>query len=74
MAKERFSVDSEWEWQEGCRCGSCYEPTGRWKVMDLYDIIPDEFFPSQDEANKHCEELNKTTSELTLCWKEKENV
>lgn len=73
MSKPRFSVEPEYEWQEGCRCGSCYEPTGRWKVCDINDIEEDQYFDTEKEASKKCEELNKATEELTLCFKVSKN-
>jgi len=44
-------------------------PNNRWYVTDCQDIHPDEFFTSEEDAIKRCEELNKTVEELTLCFK-----
>lgn len=64
MLIPRFSVEPEYELQEGCRCGSCYERTGRWKVCDINDIEENQYFDTEKEANKKCEELNKSTEVL----------
>ena len=68
--RPRFQWDIETVLEEGCRCLSCFERTGRWYVMDSMDIYPDEFFTNEEDAIKRCEELNKTVEELTLCFKE----
>jgi len=67
--RPRFQWDIETVLEEGCICLCCYETTGRWYVTDCQDIHPDEFFTSEQDAIKRCEELNKTVEELTLCFK-----
>jgi len=66
--RPRFQWDIETVLEEGCRCLCCFERTGRWYVMDVQDIVPDEYFNSEEEAIKRCEELNRATSDLTLCF------
>lgn len=55
---ERFRVEPEYELDEGCKCLSCWEPTGAWLVQDMKDLVKDEIYPSEEQANKRCKELN----------------
>jgi hypothetical protein len=54
----RYRYDMEYDLEDGCRCGSCWGHTGRWRVYDWLDNDEDEFYSSQADAFKRCEELN----------------
>jgi hypothetical protein len=48
--RERFSVEPDYEIAQGCRCCSCWEPTGKWLVCDIEDKIEDLVFETKEEA------------------------
>ena len=46
----RFDIEPEYVLEEGCRCLSCFEPTGRWRVSDIEDKIQDVYFATEKDA------------------------
>jgi hypothetical protein len=46
----RFQIQAEYELEKGCRCGSCYDLTGRWIVSDMEDKLADVFFDTEKDA------------------------
>jgi hypothetical protein len=55
----RYRYDMEYNLEKGCLCMCCYERTGRWRVYDWLDKIEDEFYDSEEEAQKRCDSLNE---------------
>ena len=46
----RYKVEEEIRIEKGCRCGSCWERTGRWLVVDNESDAEDLVFNSEEEA------------------------
>lgn len=46
----RFEIEPEYVLEEGCRCMSCWERTGRWKVVDMEDRLADVYFDTEESA------------------------
>ena len=46
----RFEIEPEYILEEGCRCLSCFEHTGKWLVRDMEDKIQDVKFNTEDAA------------------------
>ena len=51
MLNYNFLIDQEMIPSEGCRCGSCSDPTGKWIVSNKEDSIELKF-DSEEEAIK----------------------
>jgi hypothetical protein len=48
----RFEIEPEYVLEKGCRCCSCFEPSGRWLVTDIKDKIEDQYFATEAEAQE----------------------
>jgi hypothetical protein len=45
----KYFVEPEYTMSAGCRCGSCEDPTGKWRVWDRYDTV-ELLFDCESEA------------------------
>ena len=52
MDFERYQIKSEMKLEEGCRCCSCWENTGRWVVSDINDEMEDLIFDTKQAAEE----------------------
>lgn len=50
--KNRYLVEPQYELEDYCLCGSCYEPTGKWLVCDINDEQDDVVFETKEEAEE----------------------
>ena len=48
----RYEVEPEAEIAKGCRCCSCWEPTGKWLVVDKQSDAEDLVFETEQEAEE----------------------
>lgn len=53
----RFEVEPDYELDKGCRCLSCWEPTGKWRVRDMDDEYEDTIFNTEEEAKNHADAM-----------------
>lgn len=60
--KERYGVEPEYAIEPGCRCCSCWEPTGKWLVVDSKDEIEDLVFETREEAEERSRRENERES------------
>jgi hypothetical protein len=48
----KYQIELHYELDEGCRCLSCWEPTGRWVVTHDDDIKFEMLFDTEEQAKE----------------------
>ena len=54
--QQKFSIDPDESLEMGCRCGSCWFRTGRWKVTCDDDMMFEMLFDTEEEARSWVKE------------------
>jgi hypothetical protein len=48
----KYQIEPHYELEKGCRCLSCWEPTGKWVVTHDIDIKFEMLFDTEEEAKE----------------------
>lgn len=53
----KYQIEPHYEIEKGCRCLSCWEPTGKWVVTHDIDIDFEMLFDTEEAAKEWVEKV-----------------
>ena len=56
----KYQIEPHYEIEKGCRCLSCWEPTGKWVVTHDDDMKFEMLFDTEEEAKEWVAQNDRT--------------
>lgn len=55
----KYQIEADYELDKGCRCLSCWSPTGKWVVTHDIDIEFEMLFDTEEAAKEWVEKMER---------------